>query len=83
MRLVIFPRGLTYSAPSDRLGHSIDDLITCPTAARERLSHPVYKTLGPSNRLGLLQEELSLAEAAQLLEKRIRIEGVKTGQVTA
>ena len=83
MRLVIFPRGLTYSAPSDRLGRSIVDLITRPTAARERLSHHVYKTLGPSNMLGLLQEALSLADAAELLEKRIRVEGVKTGRVTA
>jgi acyl-CoA dehydrogenase len=83
MRLVIFPRGLTYSAPSDRLGRTIVDLITRPTAARERLSRHAYKTLGPSNMLGLLQEALTLAEAAELLEKRIRVEGVKTGRITA
>jgi acyl-CoA dehydrogenase len=81
--MLIFPRGLTYSAPSDRLGQRIVDLITRPTAARERLSQHVYKTLGPSNMLGLLQEALCLAEAAEVLEKRIRVEGVKTGRVTA
>ena len=38
MRLLIFPRGLTYFPPSDRLGRDIVDLIMNPTAARERLS---------------------------------------------
>jgi acyl-CoA dehydrogenase len=83
MRLVIFPRGLTYFAPSDRLGREIVDLITHPTEARERLSAHIYKTLEPGNALGLLQEALTLADAAEALEKRIRVEGVKTGRVTA
>ncbi len=115
MRLVIFPRGLTYFAPSDRLGHEIADLITRPTAARERLSDPIYKSPGRSgttgtsgstttgspgaaesparcrpprpsvapNALALLQEALVLAETAEALEKRIRVDGVKTGRVTA
>jgi acyl-CoA dehydrogenase len=83
MRLVVFPRGLTYFPPSDRLGREIVDLITNPTEARERLSGYAYKTLEPSNPLGLLQEALGLAEAAEMLEKRVRVEGVKTGRVTA
>jgi acyl-CoA dehydrogenase len=83
MRLLIFPRGLTYFAPSDRLGREIVDLITHPTEARERLSLHAYKTLEPSNALGLLQQALSLAETAEALEKRIRVEGVKAGRVTA
>ena len=44
MRLLIFPRGLTYFPPSDRLGRDIADLIMHPTAARERLSRDIYKT---------------------------------------
>jgi len=83
MRLVIFPRGLTYFAPSDRLGRDIVELIINPTDARERLTSHVYKALEPSNALGLLQQALGLADAAETLEKRIRIEGVKTGRVTA
>jgi acyl-CoA dehydrogenase len=83
MRLVIFPRGLTYFPPSDRLDRDIVALLTNPTDARERLSGHAYKTLEPSNALGLLQEALALSEAAEALEKRIRVEGVKTGRVTA
>ena len=83
MRLIIFPRGLTYFPPSDRLGREIAELITQPTAARERLSGAIYKTLEPSNALGLLQQALVMAEGAEALDKRIRVEGVKTGRVSA
>jgi acyl-CoA dehydrogenase len=83
MRFCIFPRGLTYSAPSDRLGRTIVDLIMTPTASRERLSSQIYKTVEPTNPLGLLQEALTLSIAAEPIEKRIRVDGVKTGRVTA
>jgi acyl-CoA dehydrogenase len=83
MRLFIFPRGLAYSPPSDRLGHAIADLIMNPTATRERLSAYIYKTQESRNPLGQLQEALILSTMAEPLEKRIRVDGVKTGRVTA
>jgi acyl-CoA dehydrogenase len=83
MRLLILPRGLTYSAPSDRLGLSLAELVMTPTESRERLCRFVYKTLEPTNPLGLLQEALVLSQTAEPIEKRIRVEGVKTGKVTA
>jgi acyl-CoA dehydrogenase len=83
MRLLIFPRGLTYFAPSDRLGRDIVDLIMNPSASRERLSRYIYKTQTAGNPLGLLQEALVLSTMAESLEKRVRVEGIKTGRVTA
>ncbi len=83
MRIVIFPRGLTYSAPSDQLNPKIAELVMNPGEARERLCHYVYRTLEPGNHLGLVQQALELAIAAEPIEKRIRVEGVKTGEVTA
>jgi acyl-CoA dehydrogenase len=83
MRLLIFPRGLTYFPPSDRLGRNIVELIMNPTAARERLTQHIYKTQQAHNPLGLLQEALILSTMAESLEKRIRVEGIKTGRVTA
>ena len=83
MRLMVLPRGLTYSAPSDRLGASIAELISTPSEARERLGHYIYKTVEPTNPLGLLQEALILSQTAEPIEKRIRVDGVKTGKVTA
>jgi acyl-CoA dehydrogenase len=83
MRLCIFPRGLAYSPPSDRLGHAIGDLVMNPSATRDRLSAYIYKTAAAHNPLGQLQEALLLTAAAEPLEKRIRVDGVKTGRVTA
>jgi acyl-CoA dehydrogenase len=57
--------------------------VLYPTASRDRLCEFVYKTLEPNNPLGLLQEALVLAEKAEPIEKKIRVEGQKTGKVTA
>ncbi|HEY2590147.1 MAG TPA: acyl-CoA dehydrogenase [Steroidobacteraceae bacterium] len=83
MRLFIFPRGLTYFAPADRLGRRVAELVTSATAARERLCRLVYATREPGNPLGLLNEALTLAPVAEPVEQRIRVEGVRTGRVTA
>jgi len=50
---------------------------------RDRLCRFVYRTVEPTNPLGLLQEALVMAQSAEPIEKRIRVEGVKTGKVTA
>jgi acyl-CoA dehydrogenase len=83
IRILVLPRGLTYSAPSDRLGRALAELIMSPTQARERLCRYVYRTVEPGNPLGLLQEALVLAQTAEPIEKRIRVDGVKRGRVTA
>jgi acyl-CoA dehydrogenase len=83
MRFFIFPRGQTYHAPSDRIGHNIVEQILRSTMTRDRLTTGVYRTVEPGNALGQLHEVLVLAETAEPLEKRIRVEGVKTGRITA
>ena len=83
LQAVVLPRGRAYSAPGDRLGRKLASLVTAPTDARERLCHYMYWTLEPTNPFGLLQEALLLAEKVEPLEKRIRVEGVKTGRITA
>jgi len=83
MRAIVFPRGRAYSAPSDRLGRRVAELVTRSGDPRERLCQHVYWTLEPGNPLGLLEEALRLAETVEPVEKRIRVEGVKTGRVTA
>jgi len=83
MRIVIFPRGRTYFAPGDRLGRKIVQQLMVPSETRERLAHGIYKTVEPGNPIGLLQEALVLSVAAEPLEKKLRVEGVKTGRITA
>ena len=83
MRALIFPGGRAYSAPSDRLGRKLADAVLNPTEVRDRLCRFVYRTVEPTNALGLLQEALVLSQTAEPVEKRIRVDGVKTGKVTA
>ncbi|HSQ70561.1 MAG TPA: acyl-CoA dehydrogenase [Steroidobacteraceae bacterium] len=83
MRVVIFPRGRTYFAPSDRLGRRIVEQLMVPSESRERLADGIYKTVEPGNPIGLLQQALELSVRAAPIEKRLRVDGVKTGRVNA
>jgi len=83
MRAIVFPRGRTYSAPSDKLASKLVTAVMMPTETRERLTDGTYKTLEPTNPLGLLQEVLVMAQAAEPLERRLRVDGVKAGKITA
>lgn len=79
LRCIIFPRGRTYSSPSDDLGKKIVSLITETGEARERLSEQAYKALTPNSPLGLLQEALQLSEQHLPMEiklKQARKEGL-------
>ena len=72
LRSIIFPRGRTYYSPADELGQKVVELITTTGEARERLSQQAYKTLEPTNPLGLLQEALELSENLAPLEKKLK-----------
>ncbi len=72
LRIFIFPRGRTYSAPSDEIAAKVIELITTPGESRDRLSQLAYTTLEPGNPLGLLQEALELAVEYKPIERRLR-----------
>jgi acyl-CoA dehydrogenase len=72
LRIFIFPRGRTYSAPSDELVHKVVDLVTTPGETRERLSEQAYTTIEPGNQIGLLEEALQLSIELAPLERRLR-----------
>lgn len=82
LRLFIFPRGLTYSSPSDELARKVVDVITRTGEARDRLCAMAYTTVEPGNPLGLLQEALELSEQMAPLESRLR-QAKKDGEIAA
>jgi acyl-CoA dehydrogenase len=82
LRLFIFPRGRTYSAPADELGQEIVELIINPTATRERLAAGIYTAVEPGNPLGLLQQAMELAEHVKPLERRI-FDARRAGEIKA
>jgi acyl-CoA dehydrogenase len=83
MRFFVFPRGRTYFAPSDRLGRQVAALMQEAGEPRDRLAAGIYRELHSGNPLGQLQQALELAPAAELIEKKLRVEGVKTGRISA
>jgi len=82
LRFLIFPRGRTYFSPSDLLARRVVELVINPSASRDRLCAPVYRTLEPGSHLGLLQEAMELSIAIAPLEKKLR-KAVKDGTVKA
>jgi acyl-CoA dehydrogenase len=82
LRFFIFPRGRTYSSPSDELGQQIVELMINPTATRERLAAGIYKAVEPGNQLGLLQQAMEIAEQVKPLERRI-FDARRAGEITA
>ena len=82
LRLLIFPRGLTYNAPSDKLGREVTALMTSPSMARERVTHGIYKTVESGNPLGMLQKTMEMAVAAEPVEKMLK-KAVRDGKIDA
>jgi acyl-CoA dehydrogenase len=82
-RLLVFPRGLTYFAPADRLGRHVADLVLNDTATRAYFGSLLYRRDEPHNPVAALQHALELASVAEPLERKLRIEGQKTGRIGA
>ena len=80
LRFLIFPRGRTFSSPSDLLARRVVELVINPSASRDRLCAPVYRTVEPGSHLGLLQEAMELSIAVAPLEKKLR-RAIKEGRI--
>ncbi|MBN1240033.1 MAG: acyl-CoA dehydrogenase [Gammaproteobacteria bacterium] len=82
LRIAVFPRGRTYTSPSDGLGQQIAELLINPTETRERLADCAYVTPEPTNPVGLLQEALVMAEAVKPAERKV-FDARRAGQIDA
>ena len=82
LRVLIFPRGRSFSSPSDALGRKIVNAIINPTPTRNRLASCAYLTAEPTNHLALLQEALEIADDIKPLERRV-FDARRRGEVTS
>ncbi len=82
LRIIVFPRGRSFSAPRDGQSRRIVELVISPGETRDRLCDGVYRTVEPGSHLGLLQEAMELSIEVSPLEKKLR-KGAKEGQVRA
>ena len=70
LRFLIFTRGRMYSAPHDECGHRIAELLSNPSATRERLTRNTY-TGDKHSPVGMFAEALELAIKLEPVEKKI------------
>ena len=82
LRLLIFPRGRTFSAPSDELGRQLAEAIINPTPTRDRLASCAYLKREPSNHLARLQEALERAIEVKPLERRV-FDARRNGEISS
>ncbi|OAT21934.1 butyryl-CoA dehydrogenase [Buttiauxella noackiae ATCC 51607] len=71
LRVVIFPLGRRYDAPSDKLDHQLAKIMQIPSATRSRIGRGQYLTPSEFNPAGLLEEALMDVMAAEPIHLRI------------
>jgi len=82
LRWTIFPTGLPFHKPTDRLDHRVAALLQRPGDARDRLTAGVYTSLDPQRREGQLELALQAAAEAAPIEKTLR-QARRAGQLAA
>jgi len=71
LRVVVFPLGRRYDAPSDKLDHKLAKIMQVPSATRSRIGRGQYLTPSEFNPAGLLEEALMDVMAAEPIHLRI------------
>lgn len=72
LKVLIFPLGMHFSPPKDKLHHKIAQLLMAPTETRQRLSHGAFLATVKENVLADVQDALIKTIAAEPIEKLIR-----------
>jgi acyl-CoA dehydrogenase len=80
LRLLTFPWGRVYRAPSDALGQRVSRLILDASPARDRLTGGIFVPRDESDPVGRLEVALDLVGAADAVEAKLR-SAAKSGAV--
>ncbi len=80
LRLMVFPKGLTLDAPSDRVGSQVASILLTPGAARDRLTEGCYVPRDVNDVIGKLEAAMVAVIEADPIEARIR-KAVKEGKL--
>ena len=72
LRMLVFPRGRMYAAPSDQLSQEVVNLVLNPSSARERLCHGIYSSPVAGNPLHQLGKAMDMAVKAEPIERNLR-----------
>ncbi|MCP3672431.1 MAG: acyl-CoA dehydrogenase [Gammaproteobacteria bacterium] len=72
LRFLVFPTGLRFHHPTDRMDKAAAKLLLQPNETRDRLTQHIYTSRNPDERVGLLDLALEAASAAAPVEKILR-----------
>ena len=72
LRVLIFPTGLPFHKPTDRLDHQVARTLLRPGEARDRLTRGIYTSDDLQQRVGQLEQALIAVTAAAPHEKTLR-----------
>ncbi len=72
MRVIVFPAGMTFRSPSDKIGHEAIQILFTPSMARDRLTRGVYVNREPDQAIGRLELALEKVTAAEAVERKLR-----------
>ncbi|MEW8507710.1 MAG: acyl-CoA dehydrogenase [Candidatus Thiodiazotropha sp.] len=71
LRLIIFPTGLPFHKPTDRLDHQVARILLTPSETRDRLTKGIYITEDQRQRSGQLERALFAVSAAAPHQKTL------------
>ncbi len=72
MQRMVFPLGRPYVVPSDKVGHGVAKILIEPSAARDRLTAPMF--IGSADEpIGLIEAALAATVVAEAIEGKLRI----------
>jgi len=72
LRRLVFPKGLTLIAPSDRVGSQVAQILITPCAARDRLTAGAYVPRREDDVIGRLDIAMEAVVAAEPVELKLR-----------
>jgi len=82
MRVLIFPWGRRFKAPSDQLGHRVARLMMEDSPARDRLTAGMFLWKDEADPVGRLEIALAMVASAEEVEAKLRA-AAKGAPVTA
>ncbi len=72
MRFLVFPTGLRFHRPTDRMDKAAAKLLLMPSKTRDSLTEGIYTSEDINERVGLLDQALEAAFATAPLERTLR-----------
>ena len=81
VRRIVFPLGRPYVVPSDKLGHEVAKLLIEPSAARDRLTMPIFLATAEDDPLALIERALAATVATEPIEAKLKV-AAKAGRLS-